>query len=156
MGEVNQHHYLRSFPTIDRMCSSAGDPTPATPTGLGNPLQEQPCCQPSLKDEMDQLQQGRDCGFTIQQKKSTHVNTWPPLETIKGEPGFTTGGQVQNTHTTLFRRAAARTLSTPSRDLGLSPLSQPACTPYYKHLWVQGYTESTATLDVGHSWPEPV
>ena len=64
--------------------------------------------------------------------------------------------EAQNTHTTLLHRATARTLSTPSRDLGLSPLSQPACTPYCKHLWVQGYTESTATVDVGHSWPEPV
>jgi len=53
MGEVNQHHYMRSFPTIDGMFSSAGNPTPTTPTGLGNPLQEQPCCQPSLRDEMD-------------------------------------------------------------------------------------------------------
>ena len=59
MGEVNQHHYLRSLPTIDSMCSSAGDPTPVTPTGLGNTLQEQPYCRPSPKDEMDQLQQGR-------------------------------------------------------------------------------------------------
>jgi hypothetical protein len=40
MGEVNQHHCLWSFPTVDRICSSAGDPTPATPTGFGNPLQE--------------------------------------------------------------------------------------------------------------------
>ena len=91
MGEVNQYHYLRSLPTIDSMCSSAGDPTPATPTGLGNTLHEQPYCRPSPKDEMDQLQQGRDCGFTIQQKKSTLVKTCLPLETIKGEPGFTTG-----------------------------------------------------------------
>ena len=98
MGEVNQHHYLRSFPTVDRMCSSADDPTPATPTGLGNPLQEQPYCQPSPKDEMDQLQQGQDCGFTLQQKKSTHVNTCPPLEAIKGEPGLTTKGRGQKVH----------------------------------------------------------
>jgi hypothetical protein len=79
MGKVNQHHYLRSFPTVDRMCSSAGDPTPATPTGFGNPLQGQPYCQPSLKDEMGQLQQGRDCGFTIPPRKSTHVNLCLPL-----------------------------------------------------------------------------
>ena len=66
MGEVNQHHNLRSFPTVDRIRSSTGDPTPATPTGFGNPLQGQPCCQPSLKDKMGQPQQGRDCVFTIQ------------------------------------------------------------------------------------------
>ena len=160
MGEVSQHHYLRSFPTIDRMCSSAGDPTLTTPTGLGNPLQEQPYCQPSPKDEMDQLQQGRDCGFTIQQKKSTHVNTCLPLEAIKGEPGFTTKVRSRrHTHTLPSHSSTEQRspLCPPlSWDLGLSPLSQPACTPYHKHLWVQGYTESTATLDVGHSWPEPV
>ena len=80
------------------MCSSAGDLTPATPTGLGNPLQEQPCYQPSLKDEMDQPQQGRHCVFTIQQKKSTLVKTCLPLETIKGEPGFTTGRDTGPEH----------------------------------------------------------
>jgi len=36
MGEVNQHHYLRSFSTVDRMYGSADDPTPITPTGFGN------------------------------------------------------------------------------------------------------------------------
>jgi len=66
MGKVNQRHCLLSSPTFNRTISSITDPTPMTPKGLGNPLQEQPCCQPSLKDEMDQLQQGRDCGFTIQ------------------------------------------------------------------------------------------
>ena len=40
MGEVNQYYCLRSFPTVDRICSSTGDPIPATPTGFGNPLQE--------------------------------------------------------------------------------------------------------------------
>ena len=30
MGEVNQHHYLLSSPTIDRMISSTTDPTPMT------------------------------------------------------------------------------------------------------------------------------
>ena len=79
MGKVNQRHCLLSSPTFNRTISSITDPTPMTPTGLGNPLQEKPCCQPSLKDEMDQLPQGRDCGFTIQQRKSTHVNTCLPL-----------------------------------------------------------------------------
>ena len=46
-------------------CSITG-PTPTTPTGLGNPSQEQPYCLPCLKDGMGKLLQGRDCGLTIQ------------------------------------------------------------------------------------------
>jgi len=99
MGEVNQHHYLRSLPTIDSMCSSAGDPTPATPTGLGNTLQEQPYCRPSPKDEMDQLQQGRDCGFTIPPREINSCKSLSPLEAIKGEPGLIARGRkFKNTH----------------------------------------------------------
>jgi hypothetical protein len=48
---------------------------------------------------MDQPQQGRDCVFTIQQKKSTLVKTCLPLKTIKGEPGFTTGRDTGPEHT---------------------------------------------------------
>ena len=72
---------LLSSPTVNRTSSSITDPTPTTPTGLGNPPQKQPCCQPCLKDEMGKLLQGRDCGFTIRQRKSpiTHVNTCLPL-----------------------------------------------------------------------------
>ena len=45
MGEINQCHYLLSPPTVNRTGSSVADPTPTTPTGLGNPPHEQPCCQ---------------------------------------------------------------------------------------------------------------
>jgi len=62
MGEVNQHHYLRSFPTIDGMISSTGDPTPMTSTELGKPPQK----WPFLKDKMDRLQQGRGCNSSTQ------------------------------------------------------------------------------------------
>jgi len=56
-------------------------PTPTTPIGLGNPSQEQPCCQPCLKDGMGEFLQGRDCGFAAQQRKSPikHVNACLPL-----------------------------------------------------------------------------
>ena len=81
MGEINQRHYLLSSPTVNRTSNSITDPTPTTPTGLGNPPQEQPCCQPCLKDGMGELLQGRDCGFTTQQGKSPikHVNARLPL-----------------------------------------------------------------------------
>jgi len=54
-----------------RTCNSVTDPTPTTSTGLGDPPQEQPYCQPCLKDGMDKPLQGRDCDFTIQQKEIT-------------------------------------------------------------------------------------
>jgi len=47
---------------------SITDPTPTTSTGLDNPSQEQPCCQPCPKDEMGKPPQGRNCCFTIYQK----------------------------------------------------------------------------------------
>ena len=36
MGEVNQHHYLLSSLTVNMTGCSIADPTPTTPTGLGN------------------------------------------------------------------------------------------------------------------------
>ena len=41
-----------SFPTVNMTDCSIADPTSTTPTGLGNPPREQPCCQPYLKDGM--------------------------------------------------------------------------------------------------------
>ena len=88
-----------------------------------------------------------------------------PLEAIKGEPRLTTktGPSI---HTTLdhhtpsefSRRVASSTLSTAqSRDLGLSPLSQPAYTPLLQApLGARQYRPPDLTLDVGHPWPEPV
>jgi len=157
MGEVNQLHYLRSFPTVNRTSSSIIDPTPTTPTGLGNPPQEQSCRQPCFKDRVDKLPQGQDCCSSTRQRKIYSCKSLSPLEAIKGEPGLTTRIRFTHTlppHSSTEQRSPLCPLL--SRDLGLSPLSQPACTPYCKHLWVQGYTESTATLDVGHSQPEPV
>jgi len=65
------------FSLLNRTGSNITEPTPTTPTGLGNPPQGQPCCQPCLKDGMGKLLQGRDCCFTTQQEKSPipHVNT---------------------------------------------------------------------------------
>jgi len=126
-------------------CSSDTDPTPTTSIGLGNPPQEQPYYQPCLKDEMDKLLQGRDCRSTTHQRKITShtCKNRCPLETIKGEPGLTSNTRNQQTqsrqprfksHTTtpseFTHRVASSALSTTqSRDLGPSPLSQPACTP---------------------------
>ena len=71
----------------------------------------------------------------------THVKSCVPLETIKGEPGSharhgqqsTQSRLKQHTNTTpseFTHRVASRALSTTqSQDLGLSPLSRPACTP---------------------------
>jgi hypothetical protein len=112
MGEVNQHHYLLSSPTIDRMISSTTDPTPMTPTGLGNPLQKQPCWQPSLKDKMDRLQQGRDCNSSTRQEEIYSCKSLSPLEAIKGEPGLVTRFRFTHTTTVLIYRAATSTLST--------------------------------------------
>jgi len=84
MGEVNQHHYLMSFPTVDAMFSSTGDPTPMTPTGLGNPPQR----QPSLKDKVNKLQQGRDYNSSTRQREIYPCKSLSPFEAIKGEPGL--------------------------------------------------------------------
>jgi len=46
---------LAVFSYYYRTDCSMTDPTPTTPTGLGNPRQEQPCCQPCLKDGMGKL-----------------------------------------------------------------------------------------------------
>jgi len=138
---------LAVFSYCYRTCSSATDPTPTTSTGLGNPPQEQPYCQPCLKDGMGKPLQGRDCGFTTHQRKITShtCKILCPLKTIKGKPGFTSKGQHEQhgqqsrqprlkphtiTPSEFTHRVANRALSTTqSQDLGLSPLSQPACTP---------------------------
>ena len=54
-----------------RTCCSITDLTPTISTGLGNPPQEQPCCQPRPKDEMGKLLQGQNCDFTIYKRKIT-------------------------------------------------------------------------------------
>jgi len=112
MGEVNQHHYSLSSPTIDRMISSTTDPTLMTPAGLGNPLQKQPCWQPSLKDKMDRLQQDQDCSSFTRQEKIYSCKSLSPLEAIKGEPGPLTRGRLTHTATLPIHRATTSTLST--------------------------------------------
>jgi len=130
MGEVNQHYYLLSSPTVDKMISSTVDPTPMTPTGLGNPPQKQPYCQPSLKDNMDRLQQGRDCNSSTRQKEIYSCKSLSPLEAIKGEPGLTKRfGFTYAQPSFPFTKQRPALCPSQSRDLGLSPLSQPACTP---------------------------
>jgi len=79
MGEVNQRHYLLSSLTVNMTGCSIADPTPTTPTGLGNPPQEQPYCQPYFKDRMGKLLQGRDCYSSTQQKKSPIIHVKPCL-----------------------------------------------------------------------------
>jgi hypothetical protein len=81
MEEINQCHYLLSSPTVNRTGNRVTDPTPTTPTGLGNPPQEQPYCQPCFKDGMGKLLQGQDCHSSTRQGKSPnpHVNTCLPL-----------------------------------------------------------------------------
>ena len=125
---------LAVFSYYYRTGCSITDPTPTTPTGLGNPPQEQPYCHPCLKEGTGKLPQGRDCGFTTQQRKSpiTYVKTCVPLETIKGEPGLTTktGSSTQQIHHNSKRVHSQSSNQhsahhTQSRDLGLSPLSQP-------------------------------
>ena len=120
---------------------SITDPTPTTSTGLGDPPQEQPYCQPYQKEEIDKPLQGRNCSFTTHQRKiiSHTCKTLCPLETIKGEPGLTSNTRhnphnLGNQHTTtpseFSHRVASSALSiSQSRYLGLSPHSQPACTP---------------------------
>ena len=83
---------LAVFSYYYRTSCSVTDPTPTTSKGLGDPPQEQPYCQPCLKDGMDKLLQGRDYSFVVEQEedhRSTHVKTLCPLKTIKGEPGLT-------------------------------------------------------------------
>jgi len=76
---------LAVFSYCYRTSCSVTDPTPTTSTGLSDPPQEQPYCQPCLKDGMGKLLQGRDCGFTTQQRRSpiTHVKPCAPLEDYK-------------------------------------------------------------------------
>ena len=132
---------LAVFSYYYRTCSSATDPIPTTSTGLGNPSQEQPWCQPYLKDGMGKPLQGRDCGFTIQQEEITGYtckNPVSPWDSKRGARAHIQDRQSRQPrlkpHTTtpseFTHRVASSALSTTqSRDLGLSPLSQPACTP---------------------------
>ena len=128
-----------------RTGSSATNPTPTTSTGLGNPPQKQPYFQPYLKDDMGKPLQSQDCGFTIQQEEITGYThkTLCPLETIKGESGLTYKTRhsrlntIKTTLTTLTHTpevASSALTTTQSRDLGLSPLSQPVCTPLLQAL----------------------
>ena len=121
MREVNQHHYLLSSPTIDRMISSTAEPTPMTPTGLGNPPQKQPYRQPSLKDKMDRLQQGRDCNSSTRQEEIYSCKSLSPLEAIKGEPGLVTRFRFTHAQPPYSFTEQQPALCPPqSRDLGLS------------------------------------
>ncbi|OQU76589.1 LOW QUALITY PROTEIN: hypothetical protein SORBI_3010G170500 [Sorghum bicolor] len=45
-------HNLEELGEFEGTRCSITDPTPTTSTGLGNPSQERPCCQPYPKDEM--------------------------------------------------------------------------------------------------------
>ena len=108
---------------------------------------------------MGKLLQGRDCGFTTQQRKSpiTYVKTCAPLETIKGEPGLTTKTRPDTTHNHHTPSepprgvASSALFTTQSRDLGLSPLSQPACSPLLQASFgCKAIQTPDLTLDVGH------
>jgi len=91
---------LAVFSHYYRTSCSVTDPTPTTSTGLGDPLEEQPYCQPYLKDGMGKSQQGQDCSFTAHQRKITShtCKILCPLDTIKGEPGLTSNTRQNNTH----------------------------------------------------------
>ena len=71
MEEINLCHCWLSFSYYYRTYSSITDPTPTISIGLGNPPQEQPCCQPCPKDGMGKPLQGQDCGFSVHQKEIT-------------------------------------------------------------------------------------
>ena len=81
IGEVNQHHYLLSFPTVNMTDCVITGPTPMTPIGLGNPPPQEQPCEPYFKDRMGKLLQGQDCHSSTRQRKSPnpHVNTCLPL-----------------------------------------------------------------------------
>ena len=137
---------MLSSPTVNRTGSSVIDSTPTTPTGLGNPPQEQPCCQPCFKDGVDKLLQGRDCCSSTRQREIYSCKSLSPLEAIKGEPGLTTKFRLtrfihthdQHTHSQSSHQCSVHHKAE-TWDLALSRnLLVP---PYYKHLWVQGNTD---------------
>jgi len=159
MGKVSQHHYLLSSPTVNRTSSSVIDPTPTTPTGLGNPTQEQPCCQSCFKDRMDKLLQDRDCCSSTRQKEIYSCKSLSPLEAIKGEPGLTTKFRFtrfthhHHTHSlssnqhSVHEKVETWDLAL-SRHLLVLPLLQ---APLGARLY-----RFPISLDVGHFRPEPV
>ena len=104
MGEINQCHYLLSPFTVNRTGSSVADPTPTTPTGLGNPPQEQPCCQaiPQGRDGQIPTGSGLSLLHSAEEISKPTCKYLPPLEAIKEEPRFTTkpGGQGATGSTT--------------------------------------------------------
>ncbi|KAG0514797.1 hypothetical protein BDA96_10G224300 [Sorghum bicolor] len=51
VSDVERFRDMESCRNLTTRCSIT-DPTPTTSTGLGNPSQERPCCQPYPKDEM--------------------------------------------------------------------------------------------------------
>jgi len=92
------------------------------------------------------------------EKISNHIcKNLCPLETIKGEPGLTTKTRPDTTHNHHTPSepprgvASSALFTTQSRDLGLSPLSQPACSPLLQASFgCKAIQTPDLTLDVGH------
>jgi len=159
MGEINQCHYWLSSPTITGQ-------TAVSPIRLSRPQQGSTTLHRSNHTVSHTSRTGWASLYRVGTVASpltrgrspvTHVKSCVPLETIKGEPGLTSktrptihtikATKTQHTHNTktpseFTHRVASHALSTTqSRDLRLSPLSQPLVYPYYKHSRVQGNTD---------------
>jgi len=128
MEEVNQCHYWLSSPTVTGQTAVSPIQPPRLQQGSATAVSH------TSRTEWASLYRVGTVASLFNRRRSpvTHVKTLCPLETIKGEPGLISSTHNQdhahNTHA--YTRVASSTLSTTqSRDMGLSPLSQTACTP---------------------------